>query len=617
VGGAISVDFADPPGVYTIQANGTGLNEQPLQLTGRYTVLSLAPTIGPTQFATPTFSVTCPLPQAFISASALSPGQTTTFGGSGFRPGSFVTVEYVGPGGAFGERFFSPPQLGPAGSTCNLSSLLVVDPSTPLGHYRAILTGPNATGFQVSATAEFDVVAFTGAATPTPFAPAPPPPPPVGPPPPPLPPGSVAPLSIDQTLTLVDGARVPAVGEASIYEHVIRMRNTSSSAVDVRVAVGGRGVVAAPGMGPLAQGQPVGASFATEYSSDSVVLATSANVGQATVRGNSVIWEGQLAAGQSLELRTTVQQTPSTALSLNQPIRGQTLSVVDQRGTTLSVPPLARPVLPPEQRLVQPAPPPVDPVTGSRYFPDTGFAIADDNIWVYYHRRGGMKTFGGPISRVFTLFGVRAQLFERGMLQVDQTGGVSVVNLLEWPFLPYETLGDVSLPAVDEGLIQLAPDPSQPGYGAASQEFVGTFAAEEFEGIPTRFYTAFLTTVLFRDAFFDGRGDPSLVPGFSLEIWGVPTSWPTYQALSPDTVDPAVVLQRFQRGVMKRDNRAGTTSGIPLGSYVRGVLAGDVALADVAGSNVLWAQYNPAAVDWVDRADELPDTNFVLAFEPD
>jgi hypothetical protein len=125
-------------------------------------------------------------------------------------------------------------------------------------------------------------------------------------------------------------------------------------------------------------------------------------------------------------------------------------------------------------------------------------------------------------------------------------------------------------------------------------------------------------------------GDPNLLPGFALEIWGLPTSGASYHIVGyepgPDgeptpIFDPNIVMQRFQKGVMRyeelNDRR---TAGVPLGIYLRAVIRGE-ALPDLATaaaeSSPLWAQYNWEAVNWIDRPDELPDTNLVLAFEPE
>jgi hypothetical protein len=222
------------------------------------------------------------------------------------------------------------------------------------------------------------------------------------------------------------------------------------------------------------------------------------------------------------------------------------------------------------------------------------------------------------------------------MLTVDDAGTVAAVNLLEPPFLPYEWFGDLRLPPVDEGLIATGPDPAMPNVAGLEQEFVRTTAAEMWDEKPTRFYATFLATVLYSDAFFLGPGDPSLLPGFSLEIWGLPQSPPSYNVLGyallpgagpegEDLLEPVleetVVLLRFQRGVMRYDHATGVTSGIPLGHYLRALLTGEIsepAFAELAAESPLWGQYNadgdPAT--WLSRPEELPDTNLQFAFEP-
>jgi hypothetical protein len=430
-------------------------------------------------------------------------------------------------------------------------------------------------------------------------------------------------LLVQQSLQVVGGSQVPTVGETSVYEHLVRITNTGGGPLSL--SLDGNGMVRAASYPGLLQGQTLSVTFNTDYSPDSMIVNTSSNVGQTSVRGQTVTWNGQLGSGESVELRTTVAQTPTSSLVLNQPVRGQSLQVADPaRGTTLTVPParLPAPQLPPAQRVVQPTPPPVDPITAPRFFPAMGFTVTDDDVWNYFVRRGGQRTFGLPLSRTFTLEGTRVQLFERGLLQVveapDGRRSVTAVNLLEAPFLPFERLGDELLPPVDGGLVVGAPDPEAPSFGQASQEFVQAAAPEGFEGKNTRFYSTFLGTVLYRDAFFNGEGDPNLVPLFDLEIWGLPTSQPDYGLDANGLPDPQVVYLRFQRGVMRHDARAGATRGIDLGSYLRSVLRGEPSLAGVAtNATPLWAQYDPTAPRGVARPDELPDTDLTQAFEPE
>ncbi len=445
-------------------------------------------------------------------------------------------------------------------------------------------------------------------------------------------PGGAAPVEIQQTLRLVSGPPLPQVGQTNSYEHVIRMRNTTSAAMDRDILATLLEIVATS-----RQGQGINMSFVTDYDPGSRIIDAHATTGTVTVRGTSVQWEGELQAGQSLELRTILDLTPQTALSLNQPIRGQTINARDVRGSTLSVQPPPVPQLPAAQRIVQPPFPPIDPIAGDRYFADSGFGIGDDRVWTYYVRRGGRKTFGAPISRLFLLWGMQVQVFERGLLAVDASDNVVSLNLLEEPFLPYEAFGELRLPQVDDDLVASAPDPSAPSYGDEAQEFLRLNVAEAYDGRPTRFYSTFLSTVLYSDAYFLGPGDSNLLAGFALEIWGLPTSAAAYHVIGYDVFsgagpsgedvarpifDTNVVLQRFQRGVMRFDEATATSGAAEIGIYLKAVLIGEVTdpeLLSAAASSPLWAQYNPEGdpETWVDRPDSLRESNLVLAFEPD
>jgi hypothetical protein len=206
------------------------------------------------------------------------------------------------------------------------------------------------------------------------------------------------------------------------------------------------------------------------------------------------------------------------------------------------------------------------------------------------------------------------------MLQVLDDGTVVPVNLLEAPFLTYDSLGDLMLPPPSPILVAAAPNPSAPDYATRVQEFVLLSAPETFDGRETRFYSTYLGTVMFGDAFPDGNGDPNLLPGYDLEIWGVPTSLPGYRVIGPDQIDPSIVLQRWQRGVMLRDHAAEATTAAPLGWVVASILQGwdlPPGIAQPAASGPLWAQYDPNAENSVARPDELPNTNLTQAFEPE
>src|SRR5690606_26738681 len=58
----------------------------------------------------------------------------------------------------------------------------------------------------------------------------------------------------------------------------------------------------------------------------------------------------------------------------------------------------------------QPAPP---QTRDARYFPQTGYRVESDVVWDVFQTRGGLETFGFPISRTFTFLGCPVQMFQR------------------------------------------------------------------------------------------------------------------------------------------------------------------------------------------------------------
>ena len=71
------------------------------------------------------------------------------------------------------------------------------------------------------------------------------------------------------------------------------------------------------------------------------------------------------------------------------------------------------------------------------------------------------------------------------------------------------------------------------------------------------------------DAFPDTDCDSSALPGFALEIWGLPTSQPT-----SDPVNPDFVYQRFERGIMHFSRATGTTQGLLVGDWLKRIIVG-------------------------------------------
>jgi len=243
-----------------------------------------------------------------------------------------------------------------------------------------------------------------------------------------------------------------------------------------------------------------------------------------------------------------------------------------------------------------------------RYFSQTGFRIDNDAIWDYFNRRGGVPTFGYPTSRTFTLQGFTVQFFQRRIVQLDNGGKARLLNLLDSGLMPYASFNGSTFPGVDTLLVGSSPDPTnQP----ATLAWVQAHAPNSVSGAATNYYATFQNTVTAAVAFPNG-GDASLLPGFDLEMWGVPTS--------NATVDPnnhSFIYLRWQRGIMHFDATCNCTQGILLADYFKDILTGQNLPADVAQESTdspFRNQYDPSAANWVHNPSLLPNTNLTYAF---
>ena len=69
--------------------------------------------------------------------------------------------------------------------------------------------------------------------------------------------------------------------------------------------------------------------------------------------------------------------------------------------------------------------------TDPRFFSQTGFRVDTDAFWSFFQDRGGVRTFGYPVSRTFKLDGFPVQIFQRDVVQLRPDGGVHTLNLLD------------------------------------------------------------------------------------------------------------------------------------------------------------------------------------------
>ncbi len=259
---------------------------------------------------------------------------------------------------------------------------------------------------------------------------------------------------------------------------------------------------------------------------------------------------------------------------------------------------------------------PTQPVQGasSRFFAQTGFSIDDPQFVDYFDHRGGVKAFGYPVSRTFTFLGFPVQIFQRAVMQRFPDGHVALLNLLDDGLFPYTQVNGATFPGVDLSLTATAPQVGTPGYSTAILKWIGSNTPDRWNGLPVVFYQSFLSTVSLKDAFPTGPANQSLLTGFDLELWGVPTSRPAF-----DPNNSHFVYQRFQRGILHYDQTSGTTQGILLADYFKSILMAERLPPDLAAQakkSPFYGQYNPLKPGWVDRPAQLPNSDLTLAFEP-
>jgi N-acetylmuramoyl-L-alanine amidase len=279
--------------------------------------------------------------------------------------------------------------------------------------------------------------------------------------------------------------------------------------------------------------------------------------------------------------------------------------------------PAPAPAQPAQQAAVSTSPPPAPVPMDERYFQQTGYRIGDDAFWNYFRVRGGVRSFGYPVSNVFTLSGMKVQIFQRQILQLRSDGGVQMMNLLDEGLLPYTKMNGSTFPAPDPAVINQSPKADAPNYHQQTLEFVRATAPDTFEGEPVNFAKTFFASVRAEDAYPNGvpDGGQALLPYFNLEIWGLPTSKP-----ARDPSNANFIYQRFQRGIMHYDKGCGCTQGLLLADYVKALLTGrsvPADLADQAKSSPLFGQFKPGQPQALARPANLPGSDLSNSFRRD
>ena len=243
----------------------------------------------------------------------------------------------------------------------------------------------------------------------------------------------------------------------------------------------------------------------------------------------------------------------------------------------------------------------------AHFFPETGFGVWNPEVRAYFESRGGVGTFGYPISNVFTLYGFDVQLFQRQGIQIAPDGAPRGLNILQAPYLEYRRFGGLTTPAIDDRIAASAPRVGAPGYTQAVRAFVREHVLNAWQEHDVGFLREFLAAA--------PTGIPTHLRELAaLEIWGLPLSRPM-----PDPANANFIYQRFQRGVMHYAAASGATGGLLLGDHLKSLMSGDrlsTSLAEAATENPLLRQYAPGLPLGARRPAAIPGTDLTQAFRP-
>jgi hypothetical protein len=237
---------------------------------------------------------------------------------------------------------------------------------------------------------------------------------------------------------------------------------------------------------------------------------------------------------------------------------------------------------------------PAPPLThDAQYYAQTGYRV-DDQTVSFFQSRGGVDTFGYPISRVYTFLGCPVQMFQRLIIQLCSGQPPQLINLLDPEIFPYTRVNGSVFPAPDPQLKAQTPAVGTPEY-ANIIPFVQSVTPDQFMGQPVNFYQTWLA-----------RG--------GLEVLGVPISHP-----QPDPTNSNFIYQRFQRSILHYRQGIGTEP-LLLADYQKQIMLGPspnlpMDLQQQSSGSRFYAQYCRGARLWLCRPDALGGTDLTWAFE--
>ncbi len=231
----------------------------------------------------------------------------------------------------------------------------------------------------------------------------------------------------------------------------------------------------------------------------------------------------------------------------------------------------------------------------SQYYAQTGFRI-DNSMLSYFQSKGGVDTFGFPISRAFTFLGCPVQMFQRLIIQMCPGAPPALINLLDPEIFPYTRVNGSVFPSPDDQIKQQTPAVGSPNYATTIMPYIQSVVPDTFMGQPVNFWQTFMK-----------QG--------ALEVLGAPISKP-----QPDPSNSNFIYQRFQRVILHYRAGIGTES-LLLADYLKQIMLGPNApnlpqdLQQQASGSKFYSQYCKGGTRWLCRPNDLPNTDLTFAFE--
>jgi polysaccharide biosynthesis protein PslG len=257
------------------------------------------------------------------------------------------------------------------------------------------------------------------------------------------------------------------------------------------------------------------------------------------------------------------------------------------------------------------------PAADARYFAGTGYRVSNRYFFRYFQQHGGSRTLGQPISNQFRYLGFPVQLYEARMLLLQPDNTIFVVPLGNSDAFPFTTVNGMTIPPNDPSVSAIMPqDPNAPDYSQQTLAAVYQVVPDTMpDGTAVNFLTTYLNAVTYQEAFPAGDQPQELLPYVAFQIWGRPLTQAT-----ADPNNPSMIYQRFENGIMAYDGSTGTTSALPVGSWLAALLTGQNVPSDLAAAAAggrFANQYQAGApAPALARPDALPDSDLTNAFAP-